>query len=66
MATQQMLFKLCTLKVIYFCVGAALRPNENLHGTKTKISHDVMMLSPFCKLHLIANSICKLMISVIY
>ena len=47
-------------------MGAALRPNENLHGTETKISHDVMMLFPFCKLHLIAKSIFKLMISIIY
>ena len=37
-----------------------------LHGIKTKISYDAMKLSPFCKLHLTAKSIGKLMVSNIY
>ena len=51
-------------KVTYFCVGGALRPNENfsVNGTRTKISYDAVTLSLFCKLHRIAKSIRKLMI----
>ena len=36
------------------------------YGTKTKIYYDAMKLFPFCKSHLIAKSICKLAMSIIY
>ena len=56
------------MKVTYFCMGPAVRPNEDFlsHGTKTKICCDPMKLSPFYKMHVIAKGICKPMISVIY